>query len=357
MKITKENALEEYPKVREGMPEAIEETFEKLPKLLKFYGRNDGITEVVDIWLEKVNAALAKREPKAEPKAEPEPKKDEPKAEKPKAEPKPKAEKPKKEKPKAEPKFKVGDWIADQDGRPVKIRRIIEENGGYAYVYMYKDNTEWVISEDKAKKLEPSKITSEPTPKKPKKEPKAKAEKQPKEKKAKEKKEPEGEPVAKVSPEITIIKRFVKFGHSKKATANNARLILVALQKMIVNKEIRKTSQYADDIMDIQKALLSIMKNGKVEFDRSKFERYEKLADTEYQEPIAKLSRSFIGLIGKVGVKDKAKNLLEKFEKAEASGDLVDTMKKALKAYIDGKTTTVETEERSLQGIYGLAGI
>ena len=338
MKITKENALEEYPKVREGMPEAIEETFEKLPKLLKFYGRNDGITEVVDIWLEKVNAALAKREPKEA----------EPKEEKPKAEPKPKAEKLPK------PKFKVGDKVHcaiydnDEDNKTIvfEILHFNYENGEYVY-YVTGDGQHYVKE---------SKITKAKA-EKPKKEPKAKAEKQPKEKKAKEKKEPEGEPVAKISPEVAIIKRFVNCCKGDKGR-ETARKILAALQKHIVNKEIRKTSQYAKEIMDIQKALIAIVyKKQKPSFDEAEFARFEKLSKSECQEPIAQLSRSFIRLIGQSGVKGKAKSLLEKLEAADSSDSLVAEMVQALHDYIDGSTDTIEPKQRSLQGIFGLAGI
>ena len=102
-------------------------------------------------------------------------------------------------------------------------------------------------AEPKPKKEAKPKAEKQPKAEKPKKEPKAKAEKQPKEKKAKEKKEPEGEPVAKISPEVAIITRFVKL--TKKGDSEEARKTLAALQKMIVNKEIRKTSQYAKEIM------------------------------------------------------------------------------------------------------------
>ena len=368
MKITKENLQSEFENYKQylkddEMRQKVQDTFD----LIEFYDEDEGVRKSVDAMVELANQWIEKNKP-AEPKAEPEtaqPQKTETKEDKQKKEPKTdetrpetkkEPEKPAKKTAKAEKKpkrpkqkFAVGDRVVSiATGEPGTVESIrwvdqttISNNKsafvGWAYTVQF-DNG--VNSDERGDDI--------------KKEPKTK---QPKTKQPKEKKEPEGEPMAKVSPEITIIKRFVKFGHSKKATTNSARLILVALQKMIVNKEIRKTSQYADDIMDIQKALLSIVKNGKVDFDRSKFERYEKLADTEYQEPIAKLSRSFIGLIGRTGVKDKAKNLLEKFEKAEVSGDLVDTMKKALKAYINGDTATIEAGARSLQGIFGLAGI
>lgn len=362
MKITKENLQSEFESYKQylkddEMRQKVQDTFD----LIEFYDEDEGVRKSVDAMVELANQWIEKNKP-AEPKAEPEtdqPQKTETKEDKQKKEPKTDetrpetkkepekpAKKPAKAEKKPKPKFKVGDKVHcaiydnDEDNKTIvfEVLSFNYENGEYVY-YVTGDGQHYVKE---------SKIT------------KAKAEKpkkQPKTKQPKEKKEPEGEPMAKVSPEITIIKRFVKFGHSKKATTNNARLILVALQKMIVNKEIRKTSQYADDIMAIQKALLSIVKNGEVEFDRSKFERYEKLAGTEYQEPVAKLSRSFISLIGRTGVKDNAKNLLEKFEKAEASGDLVDVMTKALKAYINGDTATIEAGARSLQGIRGLAGI
>ena len=303
----------------------------------------------IDDVIELVNNELPDDEPAPaqpqktetkEDKQKKEPKTDETRPET-KKEPEKPAKKPAKAEKKPKPKFKIGDWVKDTTTGDT-IGKVLEsqfddDEQGFVYRVSFDDNVikgDWYAESVLVKTTKPTK-----TPK------------------AKEKKQTECEPMAKVSPEITIIKRFVKFGHSKKATTNSARLILVALQKMIVNKEIRKTSQYADDIMDIQKALLSIVKNGKVEFDRSKFERYEKIADTEYQEPVAKLSRSFISLIGRTGVKDKAKNLLEKFEKSEASGDLVDVMTKALKAYINGDTATIEAGARSLQGIRGLAGI
>lgn len=99
MKLTVENALTEYPKVRKGMPENVEKVFnnEKFAKMFKFYGKSEQITKTIDMWLEQVNAELAKRGDK--PKAEPKPKA----APKPKTEPKPKAT----PKPKAEPKPKT----------------------------------------------------------------------------------------------------------------------------------------------------------------------------------------------------------------------------------------------------------
>lgn len=115
MKLTAENALTEYPKVRKGMPENVEKVFnnEKFAKMFKFYGKSEQITKTIDMWLEQVNAELAKRGDK--PKAEP----------KPKAAPKPKAEP--KAKKAAKPKTKKDKEVLDIEyvkDLPLELRYI-----------------------------------------------------------------------------------------------------------------------------------------------------------------------------------------------------------------------------------------
>lgn len=115
MKLTVENALTEYPKVRKGMPETVEKVFnnEKFAKMFKYYGKSEQITKTIDMWLEQVNAELAKRGDK--PKAEP----------KPKAAPKPKAEP--KAKKAAKPKTKKDKEVLDIEyvkDLPLELRYI-----------------------------------------------------------------------------------------------------------------------------------------------------------------------------------------------------------------------------------------
>ena len=121
MKLTAENALTEYPKVHKGMPENVEKVFnnEKFAKMFKFYGKSEQITKTIDMWLEQVNAELARRgdKPKAEPKPKAAPK---PKAEpKPKTEPKPKAKKA--AKPKAKKEVLDIEYVKDL---PLELRYI-----------------------------------------------------------------------------------------------------------------------------------------------------------------------------------------------------------------------------------------
>ena len=75
---------------------------------------------------------------------------------------------------------------------------------------------------------------------------------------------------------------------------------------------------------------------------------------------ISNISRAFVALIGKDNKQKEAKSLYEKLLKYNFKGDdsaEAATMKKALKAYIDGENETVYATARELQGIFGLAGI
>ncbi len=75
--------------------------------------------------------------------------------------------------------------------------------------------------------------------------------------------------------EIEIIRRFVDF--AKDSNRNAAKKILDDLQKHIANSEIRKTSKYAEPIMEIQRILVSITNGRAVDMKQTKFEQLEKL--------------------------------------------------------------------------------
>ena len=201
MKVTYESLPKKFEEIKQHLtPGTIDAVQATLP-IWEFYDDAEFKPSIDDV-IALVNNELPDDEPAPAPK--PEPKAEEkPKAEpKPKKEPKPKAEK------QPKPKFKKGDKVHcaiydnDEDNKTVVFEIL------YANSF---ENGEWVyyVTGDGQHYVKESKITKAKA-EKPKKEPKAKAEKQPKEKKAKEPKEPEGEPVAKISPEIAIIARFVK---------------------------------------------------------------------------------------------------------------------------------------------------
>ena len=381
---------------------------EQVKDMADLYGEDETIDKLIDTFVDKANAYLEKNE---KPAPKPEPKKEPKKPESKPAEPK-----------KPEPKFKIGDKVHcaiydnDEDNNTVvfEILHFNYENGEYVY-YVTGDGQHYVKE---------SKITKAKADK-PKKEPEKKDE--PKAKKSKKKaptalfkagawvidnkadragiiserlsyddergwlyhveyvgskqqslvaekdlsrtRAPRvvantGELVPELSAEIRIISRYIGL-HGKKygKVADEMRKILAALQKMIINKQIRKTSKYAKQINEMQNSLIKAV-NGKhsasEEIDIKSIDELRKIVAKQNVTELSNISRQFVSLIGKDGKKKEAKSLYEKILKQNFKGGdsaEADTMKKALRAYLDDETETVYATARELSGIFGLAGI
>lgn len=204
---------------------------------------------------------------------------------------------------------------------------------------------------------------------KPKKEPKAKEEKPKKEPKKKEKPTSNATPVEALSPEVKLIKRVITLQGKtmKKANSektNNPRAILNAIQRAIRTKQIRKTSKYADEIMYAQDALIRMV-NGSLNGTMSgadviNFTRYddlEKVAHSEVVSEAAKIAAQFIKIQEQAGKEKEAGTLLKRIEKSNEKGEEIDGMKKALKNYVDGKTTKLKASEQVLRGLHGIVDV
>ena len=203
-------------------------------------------------------------------------------------------------------------------------------------------------------------------PSKPKKEKKPKQSKQPKE--PNPKKEPKVDnrkSVEDKSAAVKIITRFVKL-HDKMVcveSKESARKILATLQKAAVNKQIRKTDEYAKEIVDIQNSLIKIiaLKDGSIKIGG--IEHYREIAEGYKIMRPATLIRSYIAIQGKSDVKTKAKNLLAKVDKQlmESTEQNYRTelhhIASSLRDYVNGKTDTPEMSEMALGNLYGMAGI
>ena len=349
MKITVENALTEYPKVRKGMPEIIEKTFDKLPSMMKFYGKSDQITKTIDLWVEKVNLELEKR---GEGKKE-----DSKKSEK-----------------FPVPKYNVGDWViakvhtADggvKESFPVLITEYSETPDG-RIIYTFDGGDIDVFEDEIIRKTTAPKAKKEEKKESPKtkKEPKAK-----KESKKKEKPTSNATPVEALSPEVKLIKRVITLQGKtmKKANSektNNPRAILNAIQRAIRTKQIRKTSKYADEIMYAQDALIRMVNgslNGTLSgADVINFTRYddlEKVAHSEVVSEAAKIAAQFIKIQEQAGKEKEAGTLLKRIEKINEKGEEIDGMKKALKNYVEGKTTKLKASEQVLRGLHGIVDV
>lgn len=188
---------------------------------------------------------------------------------------------------------------------------------------------------------------------------------QPKSEKPK-KQEFTGEYVDVIPEEVKLIKRYLwmngrTMAEIKRHKSNNPNTLLNVIQKAITEKRIRKTSPYADEIMAIQKTLVQIC-NGDKNFTSGKFESknadaLKAIVDKYKVSDYRKVSNAYIKNQDKTNKKKEAENLLKRMDKAVIPDERKDEfaeMKKALKAYIDGKTEKIEATERQLRGLYGI---
>lgn len=175
-----------------------------------------------------------------------------------------------------------------------------------------------------------------------------------------------------VRPEIKFIKRFVNMeGHD--TISDRILAFITSLQRAIRNKAIRKDSPYAEQIMHIQKELISAWHKNrdskagfKIEFepkDKQMLESYQKIATSEQPIKAVALIKRFISLEGKDGVMEKAKKLREditKYMKEKnhiLSDQLINALlgvEIALRRYIEKNSLVVNLTEQGLSSLKGL---
>lgn len=134
-------------------------------------------------------------------------------------------------------------------------------------------------------------------------------------KKTKRKAEVISQQVEKVSDELKLIKRYALM-HDKTKNQNQIRLFISALQKAIAEKRIRKSSEFAKDIIEIQEKLIKLHGRFKSTTDRihvtiseAKLSHYLSLVGKQVELQSVKFIKSYINLQGKLIPNQKAKNL------------------------------------------------
>ncbi len=283
-----------------------------------------------------------------------------------------------------EPKFKIGHFvkykIANAGGEVVEVTPVKGKKYEYSIKYPDKNGKDVVTNGVMesilvlSTKEEVDKINHKTTEKaKEEKKEEEKVKKEPKQKKeTKQKKDQvpfKGETLPTLPEEVKLIKRYIwmqgrKMSEIKNHKSNNPNTLLNAVQKAITEKRIRKTSKYADEIMQIQKSLVK-MCNGIIDglygasdkFESQNYEALKAIVDSYRVGEDTKISNAYIKNQEKVNKKKEAENLLKRMDKAVIPDDRKDEfaeMKKALKAYIDGKTEKIEATERQLRGLYGI---
>jgi hypothetical protein len=168
-----------------------------------------------------------------------------------------------------------------------------------------------------------------------------------------------------IEPEIRFIKRYISL-KGKTKTKEEIYNFLLALQKSILKKEIRKTSRYAEEINNIQKQLIkaySVMGNKNVVFDieEKTFSKYSEIAKSEKVMLSVTYIRHYLNLL-KNPTKKKAKKLALLIKHARLSGKIpsncpyskeMDFIQASLVEYIE-KGNFYQLTEQKLRGLMGI---
>lgn len=315
MRLTVEN----YPKMYQALTEIntvspeLAENIMKGAEIIEYYNQNNEIKKSVDATIMLANAAIDELD-EPEVVSEPEPVED------PEPEPEPVEEPEPIEEPEPEPE-------------PVE---------------------------------EPEPETPAPAEPKPAKQPK-----QPKEKPAKQPKY--DSLVNKPSLQVRLAARFVKL-HGKNFTQevkDEAKKILFALQKAIINREIRKEgygalSAYAAEMRKMQDKLVK-MCNAKIDASAPVeivgIEDFRKIARSEGSRASADAMRNYARLATKSNpTKKEAEATLNKVDKVMARNeagdysDLLSDIRDALSAFISGDVSSPLIMEQTLEGVRNLCG-
>lgn len=170
-------------------------------------------------------------------------------------------------------------------------------------------------------------------------------------------------PVEKVDLEVSFIKRYVGL-HGKTKDKTQILNLLNSLQKAIIEKRIRKTSVYATEIENIQEQLIKCynqMGNTiKITLDEDTLVSYSTIAQSQKTMLSITYIKQYISIHGKKDVKDKAKSLLSRIEKAIESGKIPETcpywneiqeIKSSLESYLANKSKVPVITENTLNGI------
>ena len=181
--------------------------------------------------------------------------------------------------------------------------------------------------------------------------------------------EPHPALVERMPEELRFIKRFVNL-NGKTRTKDEVLRFINSLQKAILEKRIRKTSSYAEQIRFIQGKLIGLyneMKTKvKIELKPETYDSLRKLTAGEKVMDSVRFIKRYISFNGKIGIKKKADVLLKHItrmvdkKKIPANDLYMDELiriTKNLEAFLDDPTKKVlAIEKNELNGLEGILG-
>ncbi|MCC7303066.1 MAG: hypothetical protein IT233_10535 [Bacteroidia bacterium] len=197
-----------------------------------------------------------------------------------------------------------------------------------------------------------------------------KSKKQRAEKQEADEEEDDVELVERIPEELRFMKRYLNLNGKRKTKEELLRFIN-GLQRAILERRIRKESEWAKQILHIQESLLKAyngMKSRTVEIEipgKIVVEFKQEIEGEQIYKSIQFIKR-YVSLHGKVGVKEKAAKLYEQMNRTVKKGKIVKDDKyavklneiwKSLKEFLeDKKAKTLPMNSAELNGLLGLLG-
>ena len=161
--------------------------------------------------------------------------------------------------------------------------------------------------------------------------------------------------------EVKFIKRFIGF-HNKVKQASSILSYIKSLQKAIVNKLIRKSSVYAEDIRSIQDKLVKLYnqsdpnKEVRLVINENDLIRYISIVGGEAVYKSIEIIRRFVGMQGKELESNKIEAFVRYVNKAAITSedpyfDRVQVIVDQIRKYKQGKLKVADQELSGLKGI------
>ncbi|MDZ4792830.1 MAG: hypothetical protein SGI83_00995 [Bacteroidota bacterium] len=175
--------------------------------------------------------------------------------------------------------------------------------------------------------------------------------------------------VERLPEELRFIKRFVNMD-GKSKTKDEILRFVNSLQKAILEKRIRKTSPYAEQIKFVQDRLIAVYNDMKakirIELKPETLESFRKLTKEEKVRASVNFIKNYISLNGKAGMKKKADSLLKRITRMvdkkiiPADDPYMDELiqvTKNLEAFLDTPSQKIlAIEKNELNGLEGILG-
>ena len=166
--------------------------------------------------------------------------------------------------------------------------------------------------------------------------------------------------------EVRFIRRYLLL-HDKRVTERQISTFYKAIQKASVEKTIRKSNKYADEIMKISKDLSQTYKemnnSCKFEIPSSLHVKLKNITDSYGVSPAIALIKRFISLYGRI-TKEKANRLLKSIENSKKNGKVKNSdnaynrvieIEEHLEKYLDSDKLFIT--DIQLNGLRGIAGL